>query len=252
MANATVNPKTNLTVYSAVGRKLTLIFIVGASILTPVIFEPYLEPIMTLFPIVALIGIGLVRTGRPHAIPTWIVFNMFSAFFMVYAAYAFGTTFSVQILIGFLLFMIVYDVVGVKGGQMQSMAGRMIRWGVPLFVMVPQSRTFSFDEFRAIVSEEGLEGLHGSDHGVSMLGIGDGFLPGALAVAASSVGTAYGFGLLQLTFPQVGAAIGGIIGLSILMWAELPRAIAALIVSVPGALIGFAAGYGLDFLLYAL
>lgn len=234
------------SVYTPEGRRTLLIAIVSTAILIPSLFTPYLEPVVTLFPIVAITGICLVRSGRPSRIPTWAVFNTFSAYIIVYAAYSFGTTFQLELLALFLVGMIIYDTLGVKGGQMQSVAGKMIQYGVPLFVMVPHSRSFSFDSFREIITEDGLEGLHGSDHGISMLGVGDGFLPGALAVAAGSIGTQFALGPVVVSVPQVTTAFGGIIALAILMWAELPRAIAALIVSVPGALLGLAIGLLID------
>lgn len=234
------------SVYTPEGRRTLLIAIVSTAIILPSLLTPYLEPVVTLFPIVAITGIYLVRSGRPSRIPTWVVFNTFSAYIIVYAAYSFGTTFQLELLGLFLLGMIVYDTLGVKGGQMQSVAGKMIQYGVPLFVMVPHSRKFSFEAFREIVAEEGLEGLHESDHGISMLGVGDGFLPGALAVAAGSIGTQFAVGPIAVSVPQVTTALGAIVALGILMWAELPRAIAALIVSVPGALLGLAVGLLLD------
>lgn len=234
------------SIYTPEGRRTLLIGIVSTAILIPSLFTPHLEPVVTLFPIVLITGVYLVRSGRPARVPTWVVFNTFSAFVIVYAAYSFGTTFQLELLALFLLGMIVYDTLGVKGGQMQSMAGKMIQYGVPLFVMVPHNRGFSFSSFREIVSEKGLEGLHESDHGISMLGVGDGFLPGALAVAAGSIGTKFTVGMFTLSIPQVTTALGGIIALGILMWAELPRAIAALIVSVPGALLGLVVGLMLD------
>lgn len=129
---------------------------------------------------------------------------------------------------------------------MQSMAAKMIHWGIPIFILVPHTKEFDFGRFRSLVDEEGLEGLHGSDQGVSMLGIGDGFIPGALAVSAAAISTTIVLGPAAITIPQLGAAFGGIGGLAILMWAELPRAIAALIVSVPGALLGLSIGYAID------
>jgi presenilin-like A22 family membrane protease len=225
---------------------------VSLCIITPVLFTQYLEPIRTIFPIVALTGIILIRRGIPSFIPTWIVFNAFSCYFMIYAGYSFGTQFSTKLLLAFLVGMTIYDMIGVSGGQMQSMATRMINYGVPIFVLVPHSRSFSFEEFRNIIKEDGLEALHESDHGISMLGIGDGFLPGALAVSAGGWGTTMELGLIEITPPQIGAAVGGIISLMILMWAELPRAIPALIMSVPGAIIGLGIGYGVDMILFTV
>lgn len=239
-------------IYTDNGRKTFLIAIVSISIITPLLTVEYLEPIQVWFPIVAVTGIILIRKGWPQSIPTWLLYNLFSMYFMMYAIYSFGIMLDIEIMVLFILGMTIYDIIGVKGGQMQSMAGKMINWGVPIFIMVPHTKNFEFSKFTQIIREEGLEGLHGSDQGVSMLGIGDGFLPGALAISAASVGSITLLGSLQLTLPQLGAAIGGIIGLSALMWAELPKAIAALIVSAPGALIGFGIGIGLDILFVSI
>lgn len=237
------------SLYTPGGRRILLVTLVTIAILTPTLITDYLEPVVTFFPIVALIAIAMVRTGWPSAIPTWTIFNTFSVYLMVYAGYSFGTMLPPKLLILFLLGMLVYDLVGVKGGQMQSMAAKMISYGIPIFILVPHSKAFSFEKFRDIVSDEGLEGLHGSDQGISMLGIGDGFLPSALAVSAGAYGTAAHLGVLSLTLPQLTTALGGIVGLAILMWADLPKAIAALIVSVPGALIGLGVGLLVEHLL---
>jgi len=234
------------SIYTETRRKIFLILAVSVSIIYPVLAVDYLAPIRVWFPLVALLGIYLIRTERPKSIPTWVIYNIFSIYFMVYATYSFGTQLQPKWMVLFLGGMLIYDLVGVKGGQMQSMAGKMINWGVPIFILVPHTEQFDFSTFKGIISDEGLEGLHETDQGVSMLGIGDGFLPGALAISASTLGTITLFGPIQLTLPQVGAALGGITGLALLMWAELPRAIAALIVSVPGALIGLGIGIGLD------
>jgi presenilin-like A22 family membrane protease len=234
------------SIYTAKGRRALLIVIISTALLTPALATAYLEPIASLFPIAVITCIYLVRNGHPDAIPTWVIFNAFSFYTIVYAAYSFGTTFQVELLILFLLGMIIYDTVGVKSGQMQSMAGKMIQYGVPLFILVPHTRSFSFDSFREIVANDGLEGLHESDHGISMLGVGDGFLPGALAVAVGTIGTTISVGPIVLTIPQLTTILGGILSLALLMWAELPRAIAALIVSVPGALLGLSIGLLID------
>jgi len=237
-------------IYDPDSRSALLVAMVSFAIITPILFVAHLQPVMTFFPIVALTGIILIRTGRPNFIPTWIVFNIFSLYFIIYAAYSFGTTFSTEILVLVLLGMVVYDVVGVQGGQMQSMAGRMISYGVPVFILVPHSRSFTFEGFQNVIKEDGLEGLHESDHGISMLGIGDGFLPASLAVSAGTIGVAAQVGTISITIPQIGIALGGIVGLSLLMYADLPKAVAALIVSVPGALIGFGLGLLVDLLLF--
>ena len=250
MAESSTIQSYSYSLYSPGGRRTLFVSLISIAIFIPTLLTEYLEPVVTFFPIVALIAIAMVRTGWPAVIPTWTIFNIFSVYLMIYAGYSFGTKLPTTLLILFLLGMLVYDLIGVKGGQMQSMAAKMISYGIPIFILVPHSKIFSFEKFREIVSEDGLEGLHGSDHGISMLGIGDGFLPGALAVSAGAYGTAAQFGALSITLPQFTTALGGIVGLGLLMWAELPKAIAALVVSVPGALIGFGVGLLVETLVF--
>lgn len=225
---------------------LTTLTIIG--ILTPTLFWSVLEPVTYWFPIVAILGIALIRTGYPTQIPTWMVFNFFSIYFMVYAAYSFGTRLGPSLMLLLIIGILAYDIIGVQTGTMQSMATRMIRFGIPVFLLVPHSAQFNFTSFTTILKEDGLEGLHGSKHGVTMLGIGDGFLPGALAVSAGSIGIGTTVGPLSVTLPQVTVGIGGIASLALLSYLKIPKTLAALIFSAPGAVLGFAAGIGLSHL----
>lgn len=233
-------------VYSPSGQRQVLLGLLSLGILIPVVFNQYLSPIIILFPFVLVGGVLLVRKGRPKSIPTWVTFNAVSFFLLVYGAHRIGSVLSLNHLLLFLVAMLAYDLIGVRTGKMQSMNKSMLTLSVPIVLLLPHSPAFSYDSFKEIINEEGLEGLHGSDHGVMMLGIGDAVLPGALAIGASGFGTAYSLGLTTITTTQVTTILGGIVGLSILIWAELPRPIAALTVSVPGSLLGFALGVLID------
>lgn len=232
--------------YTPAGQQQTLIAILSVCVALPVIFVDVLSPIVVLAPVVLIGGVLLVRYGRPQSIPTWITFNLVSSFLIVYASYNIGTTLTPPLLVVFVLGLLIYDIVGVQIGAMQSMNRRMLLGGVPIVLLLPHSRAFTYSGFKSIVDDEGLEGLHGSDYGVTMLGIGDAVIPAALAVGASTLGVAYGLGPFTFTIPQVTTAVGGICSLVLLIKADLPRAIAALTASVPGALIGFALGLFLD------
>lgn len=233
-------------IYTPSGQRQLLLTILTAGVVLPVLFAEYLSPVIVLSPIVVIGGTLLVRRGLPEAIPTWITFNCVSFFIIIYAACTIGTTLPVHLLVLFLLGLLVYDIVGVETGKMQEMNQTMLLSGIPIVLLLPHSPDFSYDSFRDIIREDGLEGLHGSPHGVTMLGIGDAVLPAALGVGAGVVGTAHHFGPVTITAVQSLAALGGVLGLAALIWADLPRPIAALTVSVPGALLGFVAGLLVD------
>lgn len=233
-------------IYTPSGQRQLLLTILTAGVIFPVLFAGYLSPVIVLSPIVVIGGTVLVRHGLPKAIPTWITFNCVSFFIIIYAAFTIGTTLPVHLLVLFLLGLLVYDIVVVETGKMQEMNQTMLLSGIPIVLLLPHSPEFSYDSFRNIIREDGLEGLHGSAHGVTMLGIGDAVLPAALGVGADAVGTAHHFGPVTITNVQSLAALGGVLGLAALIWADLPRPIAALTVSVPGALLGFVAGLLVD------
>ncbi|MHC3381703.1 presenilin family intramembrane aspartyl protease [Haloarcula sp. H-GB5] len=233
-------------IYTQSGQRQLLLAMLTAGVVFPVLFAEFLSPVIVLSPVVVIGGTLFVRHGFPKGIPTWITFNCVSFFIIIYAAYTIGTTLPVHLLLLFLLGLLVYDVVGVETGKMQKMNQTMLLSGLPIVLLLPHSPEFSYDSFRDIIREDGLEGLHGSAHGVTMLGIGDAVLPAALGVGAGIVGTAYHFGPVTITTVQCFAALGGILGLAALIWADLPRPIAALTVSVPGALLGFVVGLLVD------
>lgn len=233
-------------VYTSTGQRQLLLAILTIGMLIPVLFVEYLDPLVWLFPVVTIGGIILVRRGKPESIPTWVTFNCISFFLLVYAAYAIGTTLTTELVLLFLCGLMVYDIIGVQTGGMQSLNKSMLTTGIPIVLLMPHTPQFRYDAFTSIIETEGHEGLHGSDHGVMLLGIGDAVLPAALGIAAGGYGTVSTIGQLSATLPQVGAVVGGLVGLAILLWANLPRAIAALTVSVPGAVTGFALGMFID------
>lgn len=239
--NATVNH-----IYTAAGQRQLLVSILTAGITLPVLFSSYLSPIIVLAPVVVIGGTILVRRDAPDFAPTWVVFNCVSFFIIVYAAYTIGTTLTLPVLVVFLVALLGYDIIGVETGAMQSMNQTMLTASVPIMLLLPHSPEFSYSSFREIIRRDGLEGLHGSKHGVMMLGIGDAVLPAALAIGCRSLGTVHQLGVVSVTVPQVSVVLGGVVGLGILIWAELPRAIAALTVSVPGALLGLVLGVLVD------
>lgn len=246
MAEVDTNSGWNSHIYTPTGQRQLLLGILSVGVVLPVLFAEYLAPIIILSPFVVIGGVLLVRKGLPEVLPTWVTFNCVSFFIIVYAAYTIGTTLPLPLLFVFLLALLVYDIVGVETGKMQSMNRTMLMASVPIVLLLPHSQRFSYASFREIIDEQGLEGLHGSEHGVMMLGIGDAVLPAALGIGTGVLGTAYHIGPLAVTVTQLTTALGGIVGLSLLVWADLPRPIAALTVSVPGALIGFGLGIIVD------
>jgi presenilin-like A22 family membrane protease len=222
-----------------------LIGLLSVGILVPPLFDRYLEPIIFLVVVVVPMGMHLVRTQKT-AIPAWLILTATSTFLIIYGAYVVGITLTPKLAVLFAIALLAYDIVGVQTGAMQSMNASMLSRGVPVVLLFPHSPKFDYPTFIEIVRSDGLNGLHGSDQGVTMLGIGDPIIPGALAVSCSSLGAVHSLGAISVTIPQIGVALGGIFGLVLLSTINLPRAIAALTMSVPGAILGLIVGVVID------
>lgn len=232
--------------YTPAGQKSILSLLIGFSALLPILLQQYLSPIVVLGPALIIVGTFIVGNKSLQQIPHWVVLNATSFIVVGYSAYAIGNTLSVQLTVLFALGLFIYDVVAVKYGIMQGMSESLLPKGLPITFLIPHSKEFSYEKFSSVIRESGLAGLHESDQGVMMLGIGDIVIPVAIALSMGQVGTNLGTIDYIITIPQLGVLLGGLIGLGLLIWARLPRAIAALTVSVPGSLIGLVAGYMID------
>jgi presenilin-like A22 family membrane protease len=227
-------------------QQIVLVGLLAVGILVPALFEEFLDPVIIGVLFVVPTGVYFVKNGERAPIAPWVILTATSLFLIIYGGYVVGITLSPIYAVGFALAVLVYDIVGVQTGKMQSMNSAMLTNGIPVVLLLPHTPAFEYETFKSIIETEGLDGLHGSDQGVMMLGIGDPIIPAAIAVSCASLGTVYSLGPIGVTLPQVSAGIGGLLGLAVLPAIELPRAIAALTASVPGALLGLAIGVLID------
>lgn len=236
----------NEAIYTPTGQRSMLSLLIGVSALIPILLQEHLSPIIVLGPILIIIGTSLVGNQLIQQVPHWVVLNVTSIIVVAYSAYAIGITLSLQLVVAFAIGLFVYDIVAVNLGAMQGMSESMLPKGLPITFLIPHNRAFSYEKFSEVIENNGLAGLHESNQGVMMLGIGDIVIPTAIALSAGQLGTNVATEYFIVTIPQISILVGGLLGLGLLVWARLPRAIAALTVSVPGSLLGLAAGYILD------
>lgn len=236
----------NEFIFTPTGQRSVLSLLIGISALLPILLQEYLSPIIILGPVLIIIGTFLVGNQTIQRVPHWVVLNATSVIVVAYSAYAIGITLSLQLVMVFAIGLFIYDIVAVKLGAMQGMSESMLPKGLPITFLIPHNQEFSYGKFSDVIENNGLAGLHESDQGVMMLGIGDVVIPTAIALSAGQLGTNIATNNFIVTIPQISILVGGLLGLGLLVWARLPRAIAALTVSVPGSLLGLAVGYLLD------
>lgn len=211
--------------------------VIGAPVATPGFFDLTLG----LMPILLLLGVGIgVRKGRPQWMPTWVIFNANTLILGVYSAWAVGSLIPPWVAIAGAALFVVYDITSVHlSGYMEAMSKETFGVGYPAAFILPHNvQTFSYEAFVQTVKKEGLVSTHDDpETGVSMLGIGDVVIPGAIAVSIRYAleGTEPGLAIGVGSLPPVGSlivAVGGLVGITgLLIWE--PRKIAALTVIVP-------------------
>jgi len=214
--------------------------------LTPALFERHLSPIIVAGPAAILIGVYVINMNRGLPLPRWVLLNATSLIVVGYSGYAVGITLPFRWLVVAVFGFFIFDILAVKTGTMQSMSESLLPRGLPIMFLIPHRREFDFEEFGSIISSDGLEGLHGSQHGAMMLGVGDLIIPVSLAISFNASSTSLALGPLSTTFPKLGTVIGGAAGLLLFAWVRLPRAIAALTIAVPSAFLGLAIGIVID------
>jgi presenilin-like A22 family membrane protease len=125
---------------------------------------------------------------------------------------------------------------------MVTLAEGVIDIKSPILFIVPKRRGYSF-------VREGIGGLDSGERAVFVIGMGDLIMPSILVVSANffmDTPKLSGF----ITFPALGAIIGSVVGLVLLLTVvQKGKPQAGLPPINGGAILGFLAGYGLSLLL---
>ena len=189
------------------------------------------------------LALSLFSTALLYLYPEWYIIDILGILIAAGAASIFGISLNiipVLILLGILM---VYDAISVyKTRHMVTLAEGVIDIKSPILFIVPKRRGYSF-------MREGIGDLDGGERAAFVIGMGDMIMPSILVVSANVfLNTTRLAGVI--TLPALGAIIGSVIGLSLLLIVvQKGKPQAGLPPINGGAILGFLAGYGLSFLL---
>ena len=189
------------------------------------------------------LALSLFSTALLYLYPEWYIIDILGILIAAGAASIFGISLNiipVLILLGILM---VYDAISVyKTRHMVTLAEGVIDIKSPILFIVPKRRGYSF-------MREGIGDLDGGERAAFVIGMGDLIMPSILVVSANVfLNTTRLAGVI--TLPALGAIIGSVIGLSLLLIVvQKGKPQAGLPPINGGAILGFLAGYGLSFLL---
>ncbi len=209
-------------------RVLRAFIVLTSGLIAAYVFSVFIPPIVgepgTLH-LGALLGGAIVVIGLT-VYPEWWVIDGAALLMGMGAAALFGISLDVLPVLILLSVLAVYDAISVYGTEhMLTLASGVMELRVPVLVILPTSRSFSFREFAedmptesentAESDEEASDSSDPSDRDAFFIGLGDAVIPTILVVSAATfleVPTVLGMAL-----PSVGAMIGTLLGLVALL-----------------------------------
>ena len=187
--------------------------------------------------------LSIAATALLYLYPEWYVIDTLGILIAAGAASIFGISLSIIPVIILLVILLVYDAISVyKTRHMITLAEGVVDMKSPILFIVPKKRGYSY-RTEGIANIEG-----GGERAAYIIGMGDMIMPSILVVSANVFLDTAKIGLI--TIPALGAMIGSVIGLSLLlMVVRKGKPQAGLPPINGGAILGFLAGYGLALLL---
>ena len=190
----------------------------------------------------ALLGGGVVVLALA-AYPEWWVIDAAGLVMGMGAAALFGISLGLLPVLLLLAALAVYDAISVYGTEhMLTLASGVMELRVPVLIVIPTARGFSFREMVTDLSaDEASEADDPLDRGAVFIGLGDVVIPTILVVSAATfLETATVFGVVV---PAVGAMIGTLFGLlGLLFFVMKGRPHAGLPLLNGGAIAGYLLG----------
>ncbi len=174
--------------------------------------------------------------------PEWYVIDTLGILIAAGAASIFGISLTIVPVIILLIILMVYDAISVyKTRHMITLAEGVVDMKSPILFIVPKKKGYSY-------RNEGIGNLDGGERAAYIIGMGDLIMPSILVVSANVFLETAKIGFI--TIPALGAMIGSVIGLSLLLTVvRKGKPQAGLPPINGGAILGFLAGYGLVLLL---
>jgi presenilin-like A22 family membrane protease len=187
--------------------------------------------------------LSIAATALLYLYPEWYVIDTLGILIAAGAASIFGISLSIVPVIILLVILLVYDAISVyKTRHMITLAEGVVDMKSPILFIVPKKRGYSY-------RNEGIANIEGGgERAAYIIGMGDLIMPSILVVSANVFLDTAKIGFI--TIPALGAMIGSVIGLSLLlMVVRKGKPQAGLPPINGGAILGFLAGYGLALLL---
>jgi presenilin-like A22 family membrane protease len=160
--------------------------------------------------IVALVG-ALAATALLYLYPEWYVIDVMGVLISAGVASIFGISLAILPVLVLLILLAVYDAISVyRTRHMITLAEGVLDMKAPILVVVPKRMDYSF-------RREGLNIGEGEERGAFVMGMGDLIMPSIL-VASSHVFVAAPAVLWVLSVPTLGAMLGSLAGLGVLLF----------------------------------
>ncbi len=168
-------------------------------------------------PIIISIAIALSLTILVLKFPEWYVVDAVGLVMAIGATVILGITFAILPAIVLLGILAVYDAISVyKTKHMISLADSVIDLNLPVLLVIPKKRGYSFRKKKPRLKEQ-LES--GEEREAMFMGLGDIVIPSLLIVSSLSFlpGAQSGIGIAGNLLVCIGTMIGILVGFSILM-----------------------------------
>lgn len=177
--------------------------------------------------------------------PEWYVVDILGVLLAAGVASMFGISLEPVPVILLLILLSVYDAISVyKTKHMLTLAEGVIEGRMPIMVVVPKKEGYSFirDGVGGSFSPENSDESPKHDRAAYLMGLGDLIMPSILVTSAAVFVPGGGIGMLSL--PAIGALIGSLAGLCVLLFAvSSGKPQAGLPPLNGGAIIGFLIGW---------
>lgn len=211
---------------------LTFCYVFSAILFTLGLPEPWLTAVSVL--------LAIAGTYVLYAFPEWYVINSLGILLAAGVAAIFGISLGIVPVLILLIILAVYDAIAVyRTRHMIALAEGVLESKMPILFVIPKKRGYSFiqEGVRDISSGEG-------ERAAYVMGMGDLIMPAILVVSAEvfiPVSGSFPIGL-----PALGAMLGSLAGLAVLMhFVRKGVAQAGLPPLNGGAVLGFLVGYAL-------
>ncbi|HZK30625.1 MAG TPA: presenilin family intramembrane aspartyl protease PSH [Methanoregula sp.] len=189
---------------------------------------------------IAVLILSVLATSLLYIYPEWYVIDSLGILIGAGVASIFGVSLDILPVVLLLILLAVYDAISVyKTKHMITLAEGVIDLKTPILFVVPKRRDYSF-------IRDGIGKLDdGGERAAFIIGMGDLIMPSILVVSANVFLKGWRFGGI-INLPALGAIIGSLAGLSVLLYfVSSGKPQAGLPPLNGGTILGFLAGWSL-------